>query len=750
MASPTDNVSTRSMRLKVLYTFDVDSKNNCLARWPNVLEVQTAFIDDLTQIGVVDLKTCLQALTSSSPELLSQHAIDYTIYAFDYSEEGTPLSGQGLLSTLFNPNSQNDLTDTTSKVVTGRVTKNVLGLFSGNGQETLEVKLRLLPVTMQAQSSSVFGQSGQHDHSGTNQQLGEANEWSNLFPHENGPIFTQQSTGLGSPVDMTGMENMQRMLHEGSVARENPTNRPSESLQIPSNSRQGSRPGTPSQAQPFNPPVRPSFGQASRPSSRASVRAVSQPTHHKRRESFNSGYYSGDEVQVEEGPIRKRAKITQVGAPSRSDLNIERQPESLRMAASTASSVRGHRPIAINSALSNLQGNHLAEEPVRPPTPIPGPHNSGNRRQQNQGSGLRRAPQQHLQADTSYQGQSVTNTVDASATSPEFTMGPSVSSTPADIPSSPPVITNYGSLPTSPVLPRPPPPAEQQDSGFMDEIGDLIDGNKNFLWNDDLTDVGPKEFQLQPTIEANAATEMHNNFTPVSDRGGYFDDELTNSLLPPRPRQSNQPASSKRPLSRAQTTRPAIRPGMSSPKLAPAPYPRARQLEEEMAAQPALPPVAASDPLGRQLQRSNTWAGDMSDAPMSDAPVGDGARAKSGSKKKVGREQTKARLEHALAQNEMPPYCDNCGTIDTPAWRRVFARTLPGHLYESFEMWPETQGAYVWKQIAETAADGTVIKFRAYKLSKSGEDKGEEWINVTLCNREYSGKLPQMYPTNRP
>ena len=73
------------MRLKVLYTFDAESKNNCLARWPNVLDVQTAFIDDLTQIGVVDLKTCLQALTSSSPELLSQHNIDYTIYAFDYS-----------------------------------------------------------------------------------------------------------------------------------------------------------------------------------------------------------------------------------------------------------------------------------------------------------------------------------------------------------------------------------------------------------------------------------------------------------------------------------------------------------------------------------------------------------------------------------------------------------------------------------------------------------------------------------------
>jgi hypothetical protein len=69
----------------------------------------------------------------------------------------------------------------------------------------------------------------------------------------------------------------------------------------------------------------------------------------------------------------------------------------------------------------------------------------------------------------------------------------------------------------------------------------------------------------------------------------------------------------------------------------------------------------------------------------------------------------------------------------------VFARALPGHLYESVELLPETQGAYVWKKVDERAEDGTVLRFSAYKLSKSSDDKGDEWTNVTLCNREYQG-----------
>ena len=96
--SPGETVSIRTVKLKVLYTFDVEQKDNHLARWPHALNVQAAYIDETNQIGVIDLRTCLEAVTNASPELTANADNDYTIYAYDYSEPDTPLVGQGMLS----------------------------------------------------------------------------------------------------------------------------------------------------------------------------------------------------------------------------------------------------------------------------------------------------------------------------------------------------------------------------------------------------------------------------------------------------------------------------------------------------------------------------------------------------------------------------------------------------------------------------------------------------------------------------
>lgn len=77
-----DGTSVRSMRrefpselelnqpilistVKVLYTFDDASKTHCLARWPHLVDIQTAYLDEQTQIGVIELKTCIQAIVSA-------------------------------------------------------------------------------------------------------------------------------------------------------------------------------------------------------------------------------------------------------------------------------------------------------------------------------------------------------------------------------------------------------------------------------------------------------------------------------------------------------------------------------------------------------------------------------------------------------------------------------------------------------------------------------------------------------------
>lgn len=59
------NCVALKLAVKVLYTFDDANKTNCLARWPHLLDIQTAALDEKTQIGVIELKTCIQAIVSA-------------------------------------------------------------------------------------------------------------------------------------------------------------------------------------------------------------------------------------------------------------------------------------------------------------------------------------------------------------------------------------------------------------------------------------------------------------------------------------------------------------------------------------------------------------------------------------------------------------------------------------------------------------------------------------------------------------
>jgi len=710
MASPCDGVSLRTVKLKVLYTFDAEQKDNHLARWPHSLEVQTAFVDEATQIGVIDLRTCLEAVTTASPELTNQLDGDFTVYAYDYSEPETPLVGQGMLSKALAVQESGVGTDTEA-MVTGRITKNVMGLFSKNAQETLEVKLRLTPLNAfphpRYRSGSVSSQNG---------VLGQ---WSAVSQSSNSSI-TPQCPGSASPMDTSGLEAMQRMLNEGGTARDrsgsfaaadNPPYPP-----IPS--RVGSRSGTPTLAPAYNPPAKLAPNPMSRPSSRAGER---QGSVHARRDSFNAGYFSGDE-NMEEGPVRKRAKITKVDWPSKSNLNIERQPESLRVVASTASSVRIYRPMAINPAITTAQPSGQAEE-VRPPTPIPN-LKSGKPRGR-----PRKMASSHLIRDSRARDSSPAvdsipppELAHVSLSSPDESRARSVSSTPANLPSSPPMIPDHPPI-TSPALP---PMMGPHDSGFMSGSLDDLFGDDQMLQFEDFIvdkpgdDLGDQEFPPPASVPP-----------PVFEEGKEVEEAI---FVPPAPPLAPAPM---RPLSRTRSFTPAPPISMSSPRLAPAPIPRARQILEEQKAR-TLAQAASAPTTARSLPRSNTWAPE-SDALTSDAAAGDEARPKP--KKRVGKEQTRARLENAIANGEMPPYCDNCGAIETPAWRRAYTKVFDCP-------WDEVEtsldhGACCYKEVMERNADGSIKTFKGYKVEKRPDDKPDEWVQVSLCNRkcEHGGRM---------
>lgn len=699
MASP-EGTSIQTVKLKVLYTFDTDQKDNHLARWPQSLEVNTCFVDSTNQIGVVDLRTCLEAVNTASPELSSRADADYAIYAYDYSEEDIPLVGQGMLSKALSPDQEQDC----EAMITGRVTKGMMGLLSKNAQPTLEVKLRLKPVSsfmsQRTRSGSVSSQDGR------------TSQW------------VQNGERPASPLPTPGLESMQRMLSEGGPPRERTG---SIAIDIHGQTKSSSRPGTPTLVQSFNPPQRQN-GEASRPTSRAGSRKPSSA----RRDSFNSGYYSGEE-NLDDGPARKRAKTSKVGGLSKTNLNIEKQPDSLRVAASTASSVRLHRPVAIKPGALPSHGLQL-DEPFRPPTPVPAtktgrpkgrPPLSKSKLHSQTNIGAELAAAMRLPPP---------NIPETAMSSPEDNRAPSVSSTPANIPSSPPVMQEQpANVITSPALP--PMRPNNADSGFMSgNLDDLFGDDQMIRFEDYLVD--------KPDDQANDMYSQPDLQNPETDFATVFDDnDQEMQTVETDSNQSHMLAvpDDAETYPKSQSFTAVNNSGLSSPKIAPAPFPRARQVEAENKGMPrsTLPPVAASDPAGRApLHRSKTWAGGRIDALMSEAPSGDDVLGKG--KKKVGREQTQARLENAIKAGEAPPFCNNCGAIETPAWRRGYAKEF----LCAEVAWADVEtglhyGACVFKERKDLHEDGTLKSFKGFKTEKLPLDEADGWCQITLCNREY-------------
>lgn len=722
MALAADGIAIRPMRLKILYTFDLEHKNNHLARYPHPLDIQTAFIDDSNQIGVVELKTCLDAVLEASPELHSNAETDFTIYAYDYSEPDTPLVGQGLLSRKIGV----EMSDMdTENVVTGRVTKNVMGLFAKNAQETLEVKIRFNPVAPSNELRNQRQRSGSLSVGDTLQRT-----WSNTSLAQE-----QAIPPPASPMDTSGLEAMQRMLSERSQPRERSGSfSGSDPFHARPNSRPASRAGTPNPLQTVNPSTRQPSNSESRPNSRAEMR----PAGYGGRDSLSSGYYSAEET-IEDGRERKRAKITKIRYPSRSDLNIERQPDSLRVAASTASSVRIHRPVPLNPALA-LETNASTDQPIRPPTPVPSKTGRPRGRPpKKSASNLNRASvvRQSSTARDSAIGQS--DHLDLPMSSPEDVRPRSASSTPANIPSSPPVIPEPGPLPSSPRLP---PLLSDHDSGFMSSNFDDIFGEDGILHFDEfITEKSGQgsreEDQALPTRESTLAAA--DTYAPVFEEGndveGVSETNNHNLAATTQPTQIPNFQVPPPPPEISQTALPNGPPLVSSPKLAPAPYRRARQIEDERRAS-VLPQIPVIDLPPRVFHRSNTWAGDMSDILTSDAPTGEDQKTRAASRKRVGKEQTKARCDAAIASGEMPPFCDNCGAIETPAWRRAYRRDFDCP-WEEVETSLERGGCY-YKEPVEYKADGSIRTFKGYKLHMAAEDSDQEWKAISLCNRKWS------------
>ncbi|KAL1853375.1 hypothetical protein Plec18170_005372 [Paecilomyces lecythidis] len=727
------------MRLKVLYTFDDENKTNCLARWPHLLDIQTAFLDEQTQIGVIELKTCIQAIVSASPELVAKLGQDYTVYAYDYSEYETPLVGQGMLSwVLASASPTPDAPAHQSKtIVTGRVCKNMLGLFSKGAQETLEVKLRLVPVPTVMQSQYITSMQKYRELSKVIPQEFDAQAWSNfiqqypdiLAPSKPPPVADRTT----SPLDASGIEKFHQLLSEGSTPREFPSMHTNEPFQAPSPAQSTfapapSRGSTPGGFRPSSSHQQAKRGasEAFRPSSRTSTRDGELQRHQSysvsRRGSVQSGYGSSDETGDQQP--RKRAKLYRADGPANIDMNIEKQSASLRVAASTAASVRIHRPTPVNPAIASARGSN--EEPIRPPTPISGPDDIP-RRARLPPSLLREASSQSsAQYHSPYMVSDDRPSAEPNAHSPEEIRYHGIFEPSISMPSSPPIMDSGFPNRSSPVLP---PVPMGPDSGFMSgTLEDLLDEDTCLRTNidEDVATPGDCRKTTSDTTRNERTGPSNNQDTSPVTRHPISVPRHDNCLtsdgpVAPSPKDSTPTLpiqrTGSRPSSRASARQP--------PKpLAPAPMSQS-EMEQLMSAIPTSDPV---------LHHSNSWSGPMSDFSAIETPaphpVEDGKVRSGAGARRV--KQVQARLDKCIRDGQVPPFCENCGSIETPTWRRAWSKVLEGSEQDANDFAKDNTILF-WQAVERDQEDkDKVTKFKVFK--KTLADADTDYVQVLLCN----------------
>ncbi|KAF1951171.1 hypothetical protein CC80DRAFT_496214 [Byssothecium circinans] len=729
--SPADNngeamkdIPRRLMRVKVLYTFDDQNKSNCLARLPHALSIPAVSLDETTQVGVIELKTCIQAVVAASPELVAKLGHDYTVYAYDYSEYETPLVGQGMLSWVLasasaTPNAPADQSET---MVTGRVCKNILGLFSNGIKETLEVKLKLVPVPTCMQSEYVENLERYHNLSKImpEELRTDYSAWAD-FLNAN-PAIRQlaqpdpvQQSQASDRQQSGGVESFHDMLTRQSPSADAASFDSFQDRRM-SYGTYGTRPSSPA-------PSTASFHQhhygpnPSRPASQASFRS------------------SFDQEEQEEGPQKKRARITKAKRPKKAAV-LGVNHDSLRVTASSAASVRNHRPLNTNAAPAVS-----IEQVPRAPTPRPGLPGMPF------GRGPLRAPAPSLLRHGSIDsGRSYTSPYevgvfsDNALESADEGRGRSPAETPSHMPSSPPVARQRTISParSSPELPSLPP----NDSGFVSDLPGGRDGeetDREKLWNGseagepmqrrrfDNTSLGPIE--RMPTGGHGASQE------PTSpdeiDFMSSFQEQMTSAIVGfPEQGGQQQNGTSQSSTNTIRTHGPPLDPRLSLPPQSQMHdfAPDANLASQATAQHYAVATFGSERPVDSHpqpshgttrtsgLTRSHTWSGGE---PMSDGAVStyDGSSRQPRKSTTAKRQDCiRGKLQEALEKGEMPNYCNNCGEIDTPTWRRAFMRIENG-VPENIELSSAGTGIAAY-EVLEPEPDGDQTpRYRIFKLS---------------------------------
>jgi hypothetical protein len=128
----------------------------------------------------------------------------------------------------------------------------------------------------------------------------------------------------------------------------------------------------------------------------------------------------------------------------------------------------------------------------------------------------------------------------------------------------------------------------------------------------------------------------------------------------------------------------------------------------------------------------------MSDLPSAETPtpkpVTEDGKVRSGAGARRLR-QVQARLDKCIRDGQVPPFCENCGSIETPTWRRAWSKEFVGGEADANERMKDPTMLF-WR-VSEKNDKDEVTKFKMYK--KSLVDADNDFVQILLCNRKSRG-----------
>ncbi|KAF2759101.1 hypothetical protein EJ05DRAFT_499525 [Pseudovirgaria hyperparasitica] len=748
-------IPRRLMQVKVNYSFDENNNINCLARLPHPMNIPTVQMDDLVHVGLIELRTCIQAIMQRSPELVGKlNSHDYTVYAYDYSELDTPLVGQGMLSWVLaaiSPNS-NAPAHESKTMVTGRVCKTAMAAFTKGPRETLDVKLKLVPVPALVQKEYVDNMETYRSLSQVHLGKYDTSSLPMFMRETSGGDVSQQFIRGSSPLPQTrpasqrdnsrDIESVHQLLRQNSFS-DGPSPFQQDSYTPNQFTSQTSRGPSPAPSYHSSSTFQQGLDAMSRPDSRGSNR--SERPAQGRMDSFESATMSDAQ---DEPPVKKRVHTTKVKSRSKSAFGVN--SDSLLQTASTANSVRVYRPTPLGAGQPVHQS---VEPPPRVPTPRPGNIPEPVRRRLSNGTSLLR---QASFASSNREGSEI-------GTDGPDDAGSIISETPMDFPSSPPEIRydNDTPPPSSPQLPAKPCPV---DSGFVSDCNVDSEGPVKVvkpLYHQHVTNIlDETKDPSVPIARPWPPVEYRNQHQPwmavMPGPASALPTTMryTQNLNRPRQNPMGRPAPPKAPSkasSKGPATVPSVVPQPQKPGTYTSPYAqlppqstpssdqRATDSKHSISENGSVASGLAEPTVPSQNARKSTIsqgsdAGSISSAkPAQSKSTAKSLRSLGATRKKI----LGKHLEECLATGEVPRYCGNCGEIQTSTWRRAYTAVYQGTpnnvtLTKNFF---EEGGVVGVEVILKEDPTAPSTEYRVYKKRPTQFEMDQGHVElVSLCN----------------